>query len=33
MKKLIVVSIILGVATAALKRYQTHVNKMPNIEY
>ncbi|UXR78492.1 MULTISPECIES: SE2200 family small protein [unclassified Staphylococcus] len=33
MKKLVVISIILGGAVAALKRYQQHVNKMPNIEY
>ncbi|PNZ81373.1 Protein of uncharacterised function (DUF2648) [Staphylococcus microti] len=33
MKKFVFVAIIIGAATAALKRYQQHVNKMPNIEY
>lgn len=33
MKKLIIVATVLTAAFVALKRYQEHVNKMPNIEY
>ncbi|MDW4038472.1 SE2200 family small protein [Staphylococcus saprophyticus] len=33
MKKLLVVSVIGVIGFYALKRYQKHVNKAPNIEY
>ncbi|ARJ50761.1 SE2200 family small protein [Staphylococcus lutrae] len=33
MKRLVIVATILTAAFVALKRYQQHVNKAPNIEY
>ncbi|NWK84747.1 DUF2648 domain-containing protein [Staphylococcus sp. GSSP0090] len=33
MKKLLVVTVIGAIAFSAVKRYQKHVNKAPNIEY
>ncbi|WP_437790552.1 SE2200 family small protein [Macrococcoides caseolyticum] len=33
MKKLLIVTIIGGAGFYVLKRYQKHVNAMPNIEY
>lgn len=33
MKKLLVAATVLTAAFVALKRYQEHVNKAPNIEY
>jgi len=33
LKKLLIVTIIGGAGFYALKRYQKHVNAMPNIEY